>query len=204
MYWRCNYCWICNQRGFLVETFGCGACSNYVCTLHNAGADESPSPGANRSLLPWLSRYLQPAKVSTLISRAANMRLHSRALAFAVLLAGAILPIALDAQVVPAIKGGGSQINVYGTYTLVKTDFNSTLDYPPSATLPPAAPMMPMAGTRPFPWGLIFAWDGLCLVSPRSEHASPGARGRSGNKEPLCSGPRSTTSTASFALTATL
>jgi hypothetical protein len=66
-----------------------------------------------------------------LISRAANMRLLSRALASAVFVAGAILPNALNAQVVPAIKGGGSQINVYGTYTLVKTDFNSTLDYPP-------------------------------------------------------------------------
>jgi hypothetical protein len=60
------------------------------------------------------------------------MRLLSRALASAVLVAGAILPNALNAQVVPAIKGGGSQINVYGTYTLVKTDFNSTLDYPPN------------------------------------------------------------------------
>ena len=56
------------------------------------------------------------------------MRLLSRTLALAVLVAGATLPNAADAQVVPAIKGGGSQINVYGTYTLVKTDFNSTLD----------------------------------------------------------------------------
>jgi hypothetical protein len=47
-----------------------------------------------------------------------------------------MLPNAADAQVVPAIKGGGSQINVYGTYTLVKTDFNSTLDYPPGNTVP--------------------------------------------------------------------
>ena len=61
------------------------------------------------------------------------MRLLSRTLALAVLVAGAMLPNAADAQVVPAIKGGGSQINVYGTYTLVKTDFNSTLDYPPTS-----------------------------------------------------------------------
>jgi hypothetical protein len=73
-----------------------------------------------------------------LISRAANMRLLSRALASAVFVAGAILPNALNAQVVPAIKGGGSQINVYGTYTLVKTDFNSTLDYPPANPPPPS------------------------------------------------------------------
>ena len=60
------------------------------------------------------------------------MRLLSKSLACAVLVAGALLPSALDAQVVPAIKGGGSQINAYGLYTLVKTDFESTLDYPPS------------------------------------------------------------------------
>jgi hypothetical protein len=65
------------------------------------------------------------------------MRLLSRALAFAaVLLAGVILPDESHAQVVPAIKGGGSQINVYGLYTLVKTDFNSTLDYPPGSPPP--------------------------------------------------------------------
>ena len=66
------------------------------------------------------------------------MRLLSRALALAVLVAGATLPNALDAQVVPAIKGGGSQINVYGTYTPVKTDFNSALDYPPANPPPPS------------------------------------------------------------------
>jgi hypothetical protein len=66
------------------------------------------------------------------------MRPLSRAaLAFAFLVAGAILPIASHAQVVPAIKGGGSQINVYGLYVPVKTDFNSTLDYPGGAA-PPA------------------------------------------------------------------
>jgi hypothetical protein len=59
------------------------------------------------------------------------MRLVSRALALAVLVAGATLPNALQAQVVPAIKGGGSQINVYGLYALVKPDFEATLDYPP-------------------------------------------------------------------------
>ncbi len=72
-----------------------------------------------------------------MISRAANMRLLSRALALAVLVAGAILPNASDAQVVPAIKGGGSQINVYGMYVPVKTDFNSALDYPPANPPPP-------------------------------------------------------------------
>jgi len=66
------------------------------------------------------------------------MRLLSRALAFAVLLAGATLPNPLRAQVVPAIKGGGSQINVYGLYALVKTDFNSALDYPPKNPPPPS------------------------------------------------------------------
>jgi hypothetical protein len=65
------------------------------------------------------------------------MRLLSRAaLAFAVLVAGAILPIASHAQVVPAIRGGGSQINVYGLYVPVKTDFNSTLNYPAAAPAP--------------------------------------------------------------------
>jgi hypothetical protein len=64
------------------------------------------------------------------------MRLLSRALAFAaVLLAGATLS---SAQVVPAIKGGGAQINVYGLYALVKPDFNSALDYPPKNP-PPAS-----------------------------------------------------------------
>jgi hypothetical protein len=72
-----------------------------------------------------------------LISRAANMRHLSRAIVTAVFLAGAMLPHFSDAQVVPAIKGGGAQINVYGLYDLVKTDFNSTLDYPPNNP-PPA------------------------------------------------------------------
>jgi hypothetical protein len=58
------------------------------------------------------------------------MRLLSRSLAFAVILAGSILPNASEAQVTPAIKGGGSQINVYGLYTFVKPNWNSTL--PPS------------------------------------------------------------------------
>jgi len=35
VWYRCNYCWICNQRGYLVETSGCSACSNYVCTLRD-------------------------------------------------------------------------------------------------------------------------------------------------------------------------
>jgi hypothetical protein len=65
------------------------------------------------------------------------MRPLSRAaLAFAFLVAGAILPTASHAQVVPAIRGGGSQINVYGLYVPVKTDFNSTIDYPSPGALP--------------------------------------------------------------------
>jgi hypothetical protein len=64
------------------------------------------------------------------------MRLLSRALAFAVVVAGAILPDVSHAQVVPAIKGGGSQINVYGLYALVKADGNSTLDYPKGSPQP--------------------------------------------------------------------
>jgi hypothetical protein len=63
------------------------------------------------------------------------MRLFSRSLAFAALLAGAILlPNVSQAQVVPAIKNGGSQINVYGFYSLVNPDGNSTLNYPPGST----------------------------------------------------------------------
>lgn len=63
------------------------------------------------------------------------MRLLSRSLAFATLLAGAILlPNVSQAQVVPAIKNGGSQINVYGLYSLVNPDGKSTLDYPPGAS----------------------------------------------------------------------
>src|ERR1700683_3476718 len=96
-----------------------------------------PEPGSgNASSRPGLVGISRHRRYQHLISRAANMRLLSRALAFAVIVAGAILPNATHAQVVPAIKGGGSQINVYGTYTLVKTDFNSTLDYPPGATPP--------------------------------------------------------------------
>jgi hypothetical protein len=90
----------------------------------------SEHPGAGFLEVFRHRRYLD------LISRAANMRLLSTALASAVLVAGALLPTASQAQVVPAIKGGGSQINVYGLYTLVKSDFNSTLDYPPGATPP--------------------------------------------------------------------
>jgi hypothetical protein len=86
--------------------------------------------------LPWLSEISRHRRIKDLMSRAKNMRLLSRALAFAVVAAGAILPNALNAQVVPAIKGGGSQINVYGLYTLVKTDFNSTVDYPPKSPPP--------------------------------------------------------------------
>jgi hypothetical protein len=130
-----------------------------------------------------------------LISRAANMRLLSRALAFAVLVAGAILPNASHAQVVPAIKGGGSQINVYGLYTLVKTDFNSTLDYPPGA--PPPSNTLDANGWNQAVWG------GLCLASRRWGRASPIAPAPSENKEPSCSAPNFTTFTGDFALMAT-
>jgi hypothetical protein len=129
VYWRCNYCWICNQRGYLVETIGCIACSKFVCTLRYEM--EALTRERMGLFLPWLSEISRHRRIKDLMSRAKNMRLLSRALAFAVVAAGAILPNALNAQVVPAIKGGGSQINVYGLYTLVKTDFNSTLDYPP-------------------------------------------------------------------------
>jgi hypothetical protein len=88
------------------------------------------------AIFPRFSEISRHRRYQHLISRAANMRLLSRTLALAVLVAGAMLPNAADAQVVPAIKGGGSQINVYGTYTLVKTDFNSTLDYPPKFPSP--------------------------------------------------------------------
>ena len=66
------------------------------------------------------------------------MRLLSRSLAFAALLAGAILSNVSQSQVVPAIKNGGSQINVYGLYSLVNPDGKSTLDYPPKATFAPS------------------------------------------------------------------
>jgi hypothetical protein len=80
--------------------------------------------------------FSKPQREQDLRPRAENMRLLSRALACAaVLLAGATLSIG---QVVPAIKGGGSQINVYGLYALVKTDFNSALDYPPKNPPPPS------------------------------------------------------------------
>jgi opacity protein-like surface antigen len=88
------------------------------------------------AIFPRFSEISRHRRYQHLISRAANMRLLSRTLALAVLVAGAMLPSAADAQVVPAIKGGGSQINVYGTYTAVKTDFNSTLDYPPQHPSP--------------------------------------------------------------------
>jgi hypothetical protein len=62
------------------------------------------------------------------------MRLLTRALAFAGLIAGTLVPTASQAQVVPAIKGGGAQINVYGLFTAVKTDFNATLSGQPANT----------------------------------------------------------------------
>src|SRR5271155_1398558 len=136
VYWRCNYCWICNQRGYLVETTGCIACSKFVCTLRY----EMKALTRERMghFLPWLSEISRHRRIKDLMSRAKNMRLLSRALAFAVLAAGAILPSALNAQVVPAIKNGGSQINVYGLYSLVNPNGKGALDYPPHVTFPPA------------------------------------------------------------------
>ncbi|HEY4048755.1 MAG TPA: outer membrane beta-barrel protein [Acidobacteriaceae bacterium] len=64
------------------------------------------------------------------------MRLLSRSLGFAALLAGALVPNVSQSQVVPAIKGGGSQINVYGTYSLVNPDGKSTLNYPQGKQFP--------------------------------------------------------------------
>ncbi len=58
------------------------------------------------------------------------MRLHSKVLAFAFVVAGALLPNVSQAQVVQALKGGGGQINVYGLYSLVNPDGKSTFDYP--------------------------------------------------------------------------
>ena len=46
------------------------------------------------------------------------------------------MPNVSQSQVVPAIKNGGSQINVYGLYSLVNPDGKSTLDYPPKTTFP--------------------------------------------------------------------
>jgi hypothetical protein len=47
------------------------------------------------------------------------------------IVAGMLLPGISHAQVVPAIKGGGSQINVYGFYTLMNPDGKAGLNYPP-------------------------------------------------------------------------
>ena len=149
-----------------------------------------PEQGSEWATFALAFRYLQTPKDQHLISRAANMRLLSRALAFAVLVAGAILPNASDAQVVPAIKGGGSQINVYGLYVPVKTDFNSTLDYPPAQSSAQPTSSMPMAGTRGFPSALISAWGGSCLASRRSGRASPTAPATTGSQRTFDVWPR--------------
>jgi hypothetical protein len=106
----------------------------YFC-LYSALRDGSLNQGVQCVILPWLSDISRHRRYQHLISRAENMRLLSRALAFAVLVAGAILPNASHAQVVPAIKGGGSQINVYGLYTLVKDrlQFHARLSSPSSS-----------------------------------------------------------------------
>lgn len=62
------------------------------------------------------------------------MRLLSRCLAIAAAIA--ILPSLSQSQVVPAIKGGGAQINVYGLYSLVNPNGTSTVNYPPGTKYP--------------------------------------------------------------------
>jgi hypothetical protein len=84
----------------------------------------------------WISVTTKTEVTTFKFSRAANMRLLSRSLAFAIFLAGAILPNVSQSQVVPAIKGGGSQINVFGMYSLMNPDGKAGLDYPPGTTFP--------------------------------------------------------------------
>jgi hypothetical protein len=67
------------------------------------------------------------------------MRLLSRSLALAVLAAGAVLANVSQSQVIPAIKGGGSQINVYGLYAGVNPNGSSTLNYPQGVKYPSGA-----------------------------------------------------------------
>lgn len=64
------------------------------------------------------------------------MRLLSRYLAIATVIA--ILPSLSQSQVVPAIKGGGAQINVYGLYSIVNPDEAATRNYPPGQKFPNA------------------------------------------------------------------
>jgi Outer membrane protein beta-barrel domain len=86
---------------------------------------------------PWYPNKFRDRSINIyLISRAANMRLLSRSLALAALLAGAVLPNVSQSQVVPAIRGGGSQINVYGFYSLVNPDAGATLNYPKGTKFP--------------------------------------------------------------------
>lgn len=62
------------------------------------------------------------------------MRFLTRSVACAIIVAGALLAATSQAQVVPAIKGGGSQINVLGFYTLMNPDGKAGLNYPPGTT----------------------------------------------------------------------
>lgn len=66
------------------------------------------------------------------------MRLLSRSLACATIVAGVLFAAASQSQVVPAIKGGGAQANVYGFYTLMNPDGKSGLEYPRGYTYPAA------------------------------------------------------------------
>jgi len=86
-----------------------------------------------------------------------------------------------------AIKGGGSQINVMGSIPWLKTISIPLWIYPPGNP-PPTAPNDANGWNQAFSLGLIFAGTVCVLVSPRSERASPGARGHSESKEPSCSG----------------
>ena len=116
------------------------------------------------------------------------MRLLSRSLAFAVLTAGTILPTVSNAQVVPAIKGGGSQINVYGLYTLVKTDFNSTLDYPPKAE-PPANSLGANGYNQGFAAGADFRLGRFVFGQPALGARYTYSTGKFGKQKTFLAGP---------------
>src|SRR6185437_6632676 len=97
MWYRCNYC--CNVTGEVTWYKRSGAVHDAYRLFH-----------AWR--FAWISDTSKTMNQHS-DSRAANMRLLSRSVAFAVALAGAVLPNVSQSQVVPAIRGGGSQMNVY-------------------------------------------------------------------------------------------
>ncbi len=141
-----------------------------------------------RPLGPELADIFKIPKGSTLTSRAGNMRLVSRALAFAVLVAGAALPNASQAQVVPAIKGAGSQINVYGLYALVKPDFNATLDYPPGS-LPPASTNKANGYNQGFAGGADFRLGRFSFGQPALDVRYTYSTGHYGSQRTFVAGP---------------